>query len=137
MQLKCVPLDKKIHFPLMVEWWNKRGFKGATEQFTPERGFMVYVDEVPTFGAFLVETNANLAIIDYGASDPECSSEARNAAFDLCFRELWDLAAKIGYEMVSAASNMPSIGKRYEELGLFKADENVTIYGGLTCHKLQ
>ena len=136
MNLKCIPLNKEVHFPTMQRWWESRGFVGAKPEFLPSKGAMILHDDRPVFGAFLIETNANTAIIDYGASDPEASSEVRNSAFDLCFRELWELAGMIGFDMVCASSNLKDICNRYEDFGLIKADENVTIFGGLTCHKL-
>lgn len=137
MEVKAVPLNKRRHYPMMQRWWEEREFRGASLDFTPDKGCMVYVNGKPIFGAFLIETNANLAIIDYGASDPKAPKKEREIAFEACFKSLYELARILGYKMVSAASNLKSVGDRYERFGLVKFDENVTIYGGFTCHRLQ
>ena len=82
---------------------------------------------------FLYRTDTPLAMISNLVSDPASDQELRREAVQELVSDLMEIAKLQGYNQVSCATNIKSLGLRFEHLGFLKTDENVSHYRRAVC----
>ena len=127
-------IDKYTHekyFEIIRGWWRKRERSIPDKDHFPPTGFMVSdVDGRNIVAGFLFKTDANIAIMDFIISDPEpMTPSVRDKAVNFLLSTLVKEAYEGGFKLVTAATNLPRLGVRYERMGFLKADSNEVHYG--------
>lgn len=107
----------------------ERECKPYPVELSPVHGVTVLADKVPILCAFLFETNAKVAIINCIVADPSVEKEVRSDALDLLIETSSDLAKHLGYEQISASTNLEGLIERYKKHGFEAADTGVTHLG--------
>jgi hypothetical protein len=121
-------------FEAIKPWWTERGLTPPSEKFLPPFGLIVYeAESVKALCAgFLFTTDAHIGIINHVISNPaRVNQKIRDMALERLIFKLCEAANRVGLKMVTAASNVARMNKRYEKLGFTKTDSNEVHYGRL------
>lgn len=81
-------------------------------------------DGSPVCAGFLYKTDGGVALVDHLVADP--TAQDRSQALDILILNLDSIAREMGYTVVSGASNLPQLIKRYQRLGFRLFDTGVS-----------
>lgn len=119
--------------PVMKEWFAKRNFPAPNADFLPETGVVISLGFKQIAMGFLFKTDGKVANVAHLISDPECDKGVRQKAVNELIGDLVNLSTIFGFKMVSFATNIEPLGKRFEDLGFIKTDTNVSHYRRDLC----
>lgn len=126
----CRSFKLDSDYPLIFNWWKKRGVQPQEPDFLPPTGFVLEHNGEKLCAGFLFKTDAKIAVIGHMVSNPEVTNkEIRSQAIDLLIQRLIHEARYYGFRAVSCSSNVDRLNLRYESFGFVKSDENETHYG--------
>lgn len=117
-------------FSLIDGWWQAKKLPSPDPDLLPPHGFIVTANSVPVCAGFVFRTDAKIAILNHVISSPtHMDKEQRDACLGLLIYHVILFTKNQGFRVLSAACNMPRMGKRYEQYGFAKTDSNETHYG--------
>ncbi len=122
------PLVIKDDYPILAKFWADKGQPPVPENCLPPLGLVVEDEGVIYCGAFLLKSDTTIACIGYLSANPDLPKSVRSTAIDFLIPEMVRLAKENGYTMITAATRIDALKKRYERMGFQKTDENVTYY---------
>lgn len=123
---------KPEDYLLLKSWFDARQFPAPDPEIIPGLGLIVS-GEKPIAAGFLFKTDGGVAIIAHLISDPASEKAERNEAVKHLLSVLSLMARDFGFKYVSCATNIKSLGVRFEEYGFEKTDENVNHYRREIC----
>jgi hypothetical protein len=108
-------------YPIIFEWFEKRGMRTPPFNEFPRSGFIVDMHAA----GFLIETDTSMAMFDFFISNPESPRALRDKALDQIVKGLSDLAKRRKYKYILCSSQVAAIERRaiknhFRPLGLFK-----------------
>lgn len=98
---------QKEDYHLIKEWMEKRQKDIPKESRLPKWGIVVGECAM----VFLVQTDCNVAILEYFITDPEASAEKRQLACDTGIKLAEEFALKEGYEVIAATVGVPRVAE--------------------------
>lgn len=126
-------------YPEIVELFGLRNFPHPDKRFLPPTGVIV-TDDLNRFiiaAGFMFKTDAKVASIGHLISNPKVMKEVRKIGIKLVMKTLESIAENDGFLLVTCATNIEKLGKRFEDLGFIKTDENVSHFRRETCRLQQ
>lgn len=124
MKARLFDFDKD--YQRMAMWSEERSFPMIPKELLPPVGVMIEKDDNPVCAGFLYYTNGGVAILDHLISDRKVDRPIRDQCIDYMITYLTQIARENGFKMLSAATNLGGLSKRYEEHGFRSYDKNVT-----------
>ena len=122
--------DTVRDYPLWADWWEAKKLRPVPRDLLPSVGLTVsQPNGVPICMGFLGTDHGPAAALVNVAGNPTLPPKVRGAGLDRLMQALVDLARQSGYTVICAATNVPALQARYEKLGFFVTDRNVTHYG--------
>lgn len=119
----------------MQMWWKDRGFPSPEIELLPPTGLVIVFGGKPICGGFLFKTDAKIAMINHLVSDPRVEGSLRSEATDYLLFALLSHARDEGFRVVTGATNLPRLMRRYELLGFVQTDEQISHFRrDFKCH---
>lgn len=112
-------------YSLVCEWWRRWKWDCLPESSLPDIGVIVDVDGVDTCAAWLVETNCDLAMIEWFISNP-AARKNRREALSLAVHFLMDIAKSKGFAAVVSTVRNPHLIRSLESMGFEGSETNMT-----------
>ena len=115
-------------YQILTDFWTQKGLPPVPPSFLPPTGLVVHQGRNLLCIGFLVKSDTAVACIGSVAANPKIPARLRSEALDFLLFSLSELAQKSGFKMVSVATNVPALQRRYERLGFKPTDTNVICY---------
>lgn len=109
---------------MVCEWWKSWDWPLLPPDSLPPIGLIV--DESAC--AWLLRTDANLAIILYPISSKAIRGKKRQRAVDTLIDSLSFIATELGYKFLHALTNKQTLDAHYRRGGFGAYDQNITHY---------
>jgi len=119
--------------PVITSWFKSRNFPAPLPGTLPEVGLVITNDGKDISSGFLFSTDSHVGMIAHLVSDPESDKDLRKESVKYLINSLSDMARELGNTVVTCATNIDSLGKRFEEYGFEKTDTNVSHYRRVLC----
>ena len=101
------------HYPMLMDWWEKRGMGMTPEERLPEIGYIV-----PEVAAgFLYQTDSDIALIEGLISNPETDGFTRHGALDAIVDALAEKAKELGFKTLYGFTRQRAVARRAERHG--------------------
>lgn len=124
--------DFKIYRPehkeILDGWCRTRNIPLIRPEALPGNGLLISHDGKPIVIGFLFSSDTDVAVIAHIMSDPSSLKPARREAVEWLLEILGLRAVELGFKQLNIATNLKSLGERFEEFGFEKVDENVTLF---------
>lgn len=120
--------NKEKDYTLWSQWWEHHE-RPVPLSLVPDLGLIIDYNNVPLAAGFLAAPQGAAICMGNIAGNPNATKEHRNEALNFLIKSLLDLAKRSEYTVVCVSTNVPALKARYERLGFFVTDTNVTHYG--------
>jgi hypothetical protein len=117
----------------MKDWFASRGRECPDLNLLPPNGMVVQYNGRNIAMGFLFKTDANFAVIGNLVSNPKEEKELRQKAVDQILEDLSKIAELFGFKAVTIATNIESLGQRFEKRNFIKTDSKITHYRRELC----
>lgn len=121
---------KTYHFKYdmltLLRWCMLRNMSEHALTLLPEKGYLVYIDDIPRASVFLRLSEGGIGIIDGLMTDPSASSAIRKVAIGRAVELVLSKAKQLELKAIFAWTHDKSVLKRAAENG-FNATKNTLI----------
>lgn len=120
---------KSDNFDMICSWAKMRNFAVPRYEHLPPTGYVISWQGRAVAAAFIVKTDARMAIISNMISNPDIDKFVRQDAIEVLIRFCSDRAKKEGFIIAVISSHIPYMKNKFEKNGFVKTEDNVSIYG--------
>jgi len=115
------------HYDLMSSWYEERGIPPVSLNSLPRTGFIAN----RMAAGFLIQTNTDVCIFDYLASDPKAKQIERTRSVIEVVASLLSAGRQLGYKRVNILTGLSGVKAMAKRFGLRVSPRVVFMEGDL------
>lgn len=125
MKFNIQPLKEDDYDKVLVKWWKDWRWTPPVKDFLPDKGYMVYCNDIPVCAGYMYVTNSKVVLLEWIVSNFEIKNkETRKEALLMLIEFVTSVARGIEKKYVYSLLKSSSLIKIYEELGYIKGEVN-------------